>query len=111
VDSDPLLPACFETVLELKGFRERKYVCALLSQCSVNGCAFSDEAVDLLYEAYSGHPRSTLLVADRAMRVTEGKLITASSVNYARGEVDRMIQVEQLGSRRFNSSHSDERDR
>jgi len=105
IDGDPLLPACFETMIELKGFHEKKHVRELLSQCRINDCEFSDEAIDIIYEAYAGHPRSSLLVADRAMRVDTGKMVSANSVERAREEVDQQLKIEQFRIKTANSSH------
>lgn len=60
------LPDCFETHLELKGFPERKYVLELVNRADKGEVTFSDEAIDVLWRNFSGHPRKTLEVCGLA---------------------------------------------
>lgn len=63
-DEKHSLPSCFETHVELVGFPEKRMIQQLiLSRVAEAGpeCpTFGKEVIDILFEAYSGHPRLTL---------------------------------------------------
>lgn len=63
-DENPLIPSCFETSLELRGFSEEKHINELinlhLQQSKSSALSFSPEALEVLFQNYSGHPRKTL---------------------------------------------------
>ena len=58
-ESKTFLPSCFETRFELKGFSERNDVVELITRAQ-SDLIFTKEAIDAVFEAYSGHPRDTI---------------------------------------------------
>lgn len=69
--------------IELKGFSERQHVCDLLAQSYLHARdpkpVFSPEAIDMIFESYSGHPRLTLMVAQWAVRESKERNNGAAS--------------------------------
>ena len=64
------LPTCFETTIELGGFRERSDVQALIDKAMSgsqgNVIPFASGAIDVVFETFAGHPRRTLNACQRA---------------------------------------------
>ncbi len=64
-DTKAFLPSCFETCLELKGFGDKSCVEELITRAQPK-IPFTGEAIDVLFEAYSGHPRYTVTACGMA---------------------------------------------
>lgn len=93
-DDNLVLPACFERVIHLTGFKKRQDVCDLLRQAGEAGSEIKSEAVDAFFQAYSGHPRRTLMAADLALKLFPHAPITAASALQACASLDRQMATE-----------------
>ena len=69
-DNKPFLPSCFETRLELLGFPEKADLINLIEKYGPIEI-FTGEAIDLLFEAYKGHPRDSLEACGRAFDLSK----------------------------------------
>jgi len=61
------LPSGFQNILELRGFREKRYVKELIDKhTSKVDFSFLDSAIDIVWEAVKGHPSFTLTACNYA---------------------------------------------
>ena len=83
-EAKPYQPNSFETSFELKGFSDKDHIFELISKINTSSVEFSQEAIDLLFEVFCGHPRFTLSACQNAyeyiMRSLE-KSITAKIIH------------------------------
>jgi replication-associated recombination protein RarA len=67
---EPAIDA-FETRMELLGFREKKFVKEMIEKHNDSQIVFTDEAIDIVWNLFQGHPRKTLIVCRAAYGLAE----------------------------------------
>ncbi len=85
-DTKAFLPSCFETRLELKGFDSKTCVEELISRAQTK-VSFTKEAIDVLFEAYAGHPRCTIT----ACRIAHDEAVEAGAQEVSAAVVLRVM--------------------
>ncbi len=65
------IPSCFETTIELCGLKEQGDISSLIKGAAIRDYGdkfeFADEAIELIIDVFSGHPRNTLNASQRAI--------------------------------------------
>lgn len=93
------IPACFETTIELRGFKEARHVRELIDSGAHRALGpetrFSPEALEVLIDAFDGHPRITLTACARAIELSRqgaSKLIGLKETLRACRDTERRLQ-------------------
>lgn len=105
-DAKPNLPMCFETRVELNGFAEKRHVIELISKLNSTVVQFTEEAIDLIYSAFRGHPRDTISACQQAFDIAAekpDKSVNASVVHAVYMEIkERQESAERMMKRQMN---------
>ena len=101
-DQESLLSS-FETALELEGFDTVAELKSMVAKYSEDDpCRINDDAIDVLYEFFGGHPRSSLAIcadvtnalADKKAHITPGLMTKACLVYQKRLEDAKKLHGE-----------------
>jgi hypothetical protein len=68
------VPTCFETKIELGGFKDRTDTVQMVqSTCVDSSFTFTEEAFDVLIDTFEGHPRNSLEASERAIQLARAR--------------------------------------
>lgn len=96
------IPSCFETTIELRGFKNPHHVHELIvsatKRTTSEATQFSSEALEVLVEAFEGHPRLTLMACERAVQLAAqagNRLVGLRDALRASREIERRLQEDE----------------
>ena len=95
------IPSCFETAIELTGFKNPDHVKALVEaharRSQAEEVTFSSDVIEILVEAFTGHPRNSIIASQRATEqaLIEGskKVVTVKGMLRACRETEKQLQA------------------
>jgi hypothetical protein len=113
-DQESLLTS-FETALEIEGFDTVAELKSMIAKYSEDApCRIGDDAIEVLYEFFGGHPRSSLAIcadvtntaADKGPNVTPRLMTKACLVYLKRLEDAKRLQGE-MANKAMQRTHDD----